>query len=219
MAGRPARAYTSLETLRVGLPIGASIFMEASLFGTIGLLMARFGDVAVAAHQVAINFTALTYMLPVGLALATTIRVAQGLGRGDRAGADLSAHTGVTMALVVVIFPAMVMGLRPHWIVNAYTDTTEVARLAESFLRLAALFQFWGGLQMAAAGALRGYKDTRVRVFITFFAYWCVGLPLAAYLGFIRLQQPTGLWCGLIVGLGTAALLLSAKLYRVTHRG
>ncbi len=216
--GRPPRSYASLETLRVGLPIGASIFMEASLFGTVGLLMAQFGDVAVAAHQVSINFTALTFMLPVGLALATTIRVGQGLGRGDSAGARLSAHAGVTMALVVMIFPALVMGLRPQWIVSAYTDTSEVARLAESFLRLAALFQFWDGLQVTAAGALRGYKDTRVPMFITFFAYWCVGLPLAGYLGFVALQQPAGLWWGLIVGLGAAALLLSARLYRVTHR-
>ena len=122
------------------------------------------------------------------------------------------------MALVVMIFPALVMGLRPQWIVSAYTDTSEVARLAESFLRLAALFQFWDGLQVTAAGALRGYKDTRVPMFITFFAYWCVGLPSAAYLGFVALQQPAGLWWGLIVGLGAAALLLSARLYRVIHR-
>ncbi len=215
--GPPPRLRASLETLRVGLPIGASIFMEASLFGAAGLLMAQFGDVAVAAHQVAINFTALTFMLPVGLALATTIRVGQELGRGELAGARLSARTGVMLALVMMIFPALIMGLRPQWIVSAYTDTAEVARVAESFLRLAAMFQFWDGLQVVAAGALRGYKDTRVPMFITFFAYWCVGFPLAAYLSFVALHQPVGLWWGLIAGLGVAALLLSARLYRVAH--
>lgn len=216
---QPPRPSVCRETLRVGLPIGFSIFMEASLFGTVGLLMAQFGGAAVAGHQVAINFTALTFMLPVGLALATTIRVGQAVGRGDCQGARTSGRTGIGIALVIMIFPALLMGLRPRWVVALYTDAPEVAELAERFLRLAALFQFWDGLQVTASGALRGLKDTRAPMLITFFAYWCVGLPLGAYLGFVVLKQPAGLWWGLIAGLAAAAALLNLRFYRVTRAG
>jgi multidrug resistance protein, MATE family len=213
------RARNWLETLRVGLPIGISIFMEASLFATVGLLMAQFGAAAVAAHQVAINFTALTFMIPVGLALATTIRVGQAAGRGDPQGVRTSGRTGIGIALGVMLFPALLMGLLPKFVVELYTNAPEVARLAEGFLRLAALFQLWDGLQVTASGALRGLKDTRVPMLITFFAYWCVGLPLGAYLAFAALKQPAGLWWGLIAGLAVAAALLNLRFYQKTRRG
>lgn len=212
------RPLAWLESLQVGIPIGASIFMEASLFGTVGLLMAAFGSAAVAGHQVAINFTALTFMVPVGLALATTIRVGHAVGRGDLSGARLNGRTGITIALIIMTFPAVLMAVWPHWIVALYTDAPHVARRAEEFLRLAALFQFADGLQVAAAGALRGFKDTRVPMLITFFAYWCIGLPLGAYLGFVALERPAGLWWGLIVGLAVAALLLNLRFYRTSMK-
>lgn len=213
----PPHPRTWLETLRVGLPIGASIFMEASLFGAVGLLMAQFGGAAVAAHQIAINFTALTFMVPVGLALATTIRVGHAVGRSDWIGARLSGRTGIVIALLVMIFPALLMSLRPQWIVALYTEAPGVARQAEDFLRLAALFQFWDGLQVAAAGALRGFKDTRVPMLITFFAYWCVGLSLGTWLGFVVLGGPAGLWWGLISGLAVAAALLNLRFYHISR--
>ncbi len=214
---QPPRPRIWLETLRVGLPIGVSVFMEASLFGIVGLLMANFGGAAVAGHQVAINFTALTFMIPVGIALATTIRVGQAVGRGDGQGVRTSGRTGIGIALMVMTFPALLMGLRPQWVVALYTDAPEVAQLAEGFLRLAALFQFWDGLQVTASGALRGLKDTRVAMLITFFAYWCIGLPLGTYLGFVVLERPAGLWWGLIAGLAVAAALLNLRFYHVTR--
>jgi MATE family multidrug resistance protein len=201
------------ETLRIGLPIAVAFVLEAGIFSLVGLLMAGFSAVAVAAHQIAITFAAFTFMMPVGLALATTSRVGQAAGAGDVAAVRLRGRVGIGLAFAVMIPPALLMTLAPGVIVRLYTDDAALAVLAGTLLRLAGIWQVWDGLQVSAAGALRGLKDTRVTMLICVLAYWLVALPLGYGFGFGLGMGPAGLWWGLIAGLVVAALGLNLRFY------
>jgi MATE family multidrug resistance protein len=204
------------ETFRVGLPIGIAFLLEAGVFCVVGLIMARFSAAAVAAHQVAITFAAFTFMMPVGLALATTARVGQAAGARDFGAVRLRGRVGIGLGLAVMIPPALLMTLAPHWVVGLYTDDPEVSQIAVTLLRLAGLWQLWDGLQVSAAGALRGLKDTRVTMLICVLAYWIIALPAGHALGFTAGLGPAGLWWGLIAGLMVAASALNLRFYLMT---
>lgn len=213
---RPTRAVAA-EFFAVGAPISGMLTFEAGFFGVTGLLMARFGDDAAAAHQVAINFAAICFMVPLSLAFATTVRVGNALGRRQPDAARLAAHAGVGMALVFSLLSASLMLAFPRQIVAIYTDAPGVTAMASGFLLWAALFQVFDCLQAAAAGGLRGYKDVRVPMLLTLIAYWFVGFPLGAGLAFAAGMGPAALWWGIIAGLGVAGGLLMWRLLRVSR--
>ncbi|WP_435609265.1 MATE family efflux transporter [Pseudomonas knackmussii] len=206
----------------VGLPIGIAVFAESSIFSVIALLIGELGEKVVAGHQVALNFSALVFMIPYALAMAVTVRVGQALGASRPRDARFSAGTGMAAALAWACISASAMLLLREHIAALYTRDPEVLALAASLLVFSALFQFSDGLQVTAAGALRGYQDTRATMLITLFAYWGIGLPVGYSLGLAHwLQEPTGprgLWQGLIVGLTCAALMLGVRLTRSAHR-
>lgn len=204
------------ELLWIGLPIGIAIFLEVSMFSIVALLMASFGTVAVAAHQVAFNFVALTFMVPLGIAMATTVRVGQAAGRGDSVAVRRAGWTGISLALAVQTVTAAVMLTAPRLIARIYTDDVGVVTVAVQLLMLAALFQLSDGGQVSAIGALRGLKDTRVPMVITVVAYWLIGLPVGYALGVSLGYGPRGLWCGFIGGLTVAAVLLAIRFHRHT---
>lgn len=206
------------DILYLGLPIGLIMLAEASLFVMAALLMARFGDLAVAAFQVAINFSALAFMIPVGLSLATTVRVGHAVGAGENDAAYLRGSVGITLGLLNAASNALIMLLLGHWIAGLYTDDAAIAAQAAHFLYLAAAFQFFDGLQVTANGALRGFKDTRWPALITLIAYWMVGLPVAWWLAFDAGVGADGLWWGLTAGLGVAAIGLTLRYTRRARR-
>jgi len=212
------RAATLGEILRVGLPSGGSLFVEVSMFATAALLLASLGPAVVAAHQVAINFAALTFMVPLGISLGIAVRVGHAVGRRDPAAARFSAFVGCGLALACQIVTAVVMVTLPRRIARVYTSETEVVAIAASLLLLAALFQLSDGVQVSAAGALRGLKDTRVPMGIVVVAYWLVGLPLGYLLTFRSGLGARGMWVGMIAGLTVAAVLLAARFLRVSRR-
>lgn len=216
---RPVRPHrdTVVEFWTVGAPIGAMLTFEAGFFGVVGLLMARFGDAAAGAHQVAINFAALCFMVPLSLAFASTVRVGNALGRQQPRSARTAAQAGVMLGLCFAALSAAAMLLFPRQIVALYTDAPGVVPVAVGFLFWAAIFQVFDCLQATAAGGLRGYKDTRVPMGLTLVAYWVVGMPLGAGLAFGLGLGPAALWWGIIAGLGTAALLLLLRLWRVSR--
>jgi multidrug resistance protein, MATE family len=187
------------------------------MFNAAGLLLATFGATVMAAHAVAINYAALMFMIPLSLNSATTIRVGQQLGRGDRAGGRRAALTGVAMGAAVMGVSALVMIAARQWITGLYTDDAAVAALAAQLLLFAAAFQLADGLQVCTAGALRGYKDTRVPMILCLVAYWVVGFPLAWFLGVARGLAAQGVWIGLIAGLVVAAVLLGSRLARISR--
>lgn len=215
--GWPRPRAEVLEVLRLGLPIGCILVAEAGFFGVAGLLMARFGEVPVAASQIALNFATVAFMVPLGLAMATTVRVGQAAGARLPADVRLRGQTGMALGLCFALFSAALMGLKPDWITDLYTSETEVARQAQSFLRYAALFQLFDCLQATANGALRGIKDTRMPLAITLFAYWAIGMPLAYGLAFGAGLGPAPLWAGMIVALFVAAAGLSARFLQQTR--
>ena len=203
--------------LRLGLPIALVIVMEVGLFTAVALLMGSLGAVAVAAHQIAFNYAALVFMVPLGISMATTIRVGHAAGAGDIETARLSGFVGMGMAVAAMLVSAVVMLSVPELIVSMYTRDAQVAQLAVSLLFMAALFQVSDGLQASAVGALRGLKDTAYPMLVTFFAYWLVGLPLAWSLGIAKAFGPRGLWVGLIAGLTIGAVLLSLRFHRIAR--
>lgn len=206
------------ELLRLGAPVALIITAEAWLFIIGALLMARFGTEAVAAHQIAINFASITFMVPMSIGMATTVRVGYAAGAGaPRAELRLRGHTGIALGAVFALVSASIMALLPRAVVALYTDAAAVAAMAVSFLYYAAVFQIADCVQATANGALRGIKDTRVPMLITVSAYWLAGLPLAVGLAFGAGLGPPGIWGGFIAGLAVAAAGLSARFGRKTR--
>ncbi len=202
--------------LSLGLPIAIAITLEAGLFSAVALLMGRLGPIAMAAHQVALNYASLMFMMPLGISQAITIRVGHALGQKDPQLARWRGQSGIMLAGGIMLTSALVMLLLRHRIVAFYTTDLQVAQLAVQLLFAAALFQFSDGLQVSAAGALRGFKDTRRPMLITLFSYWVIGLPTAWYLGLETDMGPQGLWIGLLAGLSVAALLLNRRFHQLS---
>lgn len=206
------------DLLKLGLPIGVTIFVEGSLFVAAALLIARLGPVPSAAHLVAINFAALVFMVPLGLASAITVRVGNALGRGDPVAARYVGTIGLAIAVVFASVSASLMFFFPQYIVALYTDDPAVTALAVSLLFYAAIFQLSDGIQIGAAGCLRGYRDTRVPMIYNVVAYWLVGMTSGYYLTFGVGLGPAGMWIGMIVGLTVAAVLLTSRFASTSRR-
>lgn len=213
----PDRAMIA-TLLRTGLPIGVTVAMEGSLFIVTALLIGRLGALPVAAHQIAINVASLAFMIPFGVAEATTVRVGHALGRGDRAGVRRAALAGLLLVLGTQALSGLLMLLGNQQIVALYTRDAAVAALAASLLLYAALFQFPDGVQVLSAGALRGLKDTRVPMLLAALAYWGIGMPVGAGLGLALGWGPRGMWLGLTAGLTVAAVLLARRFLRTSAR-
>lgn len=207
------------ELLRLGLPMGVAIFMEGGLFVATALIIGTMGTVAVAAHQIAINLASVTFMIPLGVGMATTVRVGHAVGRGDIDGVRGAGRAGYTITLATQLLSACVLLFGAGFIARLYTADAAVYTLAATLMVYAAAFQFSDGLQALSAGALRGLKDTRVPMFYTAFAYWVVGMPMGWWMGKVQGQGAEGMWWGLIVGLSMAALLLTTRFWRLAGRG
>ncbi|MFP8965319.1 MATE family efflux transporter [Pokkaliibacter sp. CJK22405] len=207
------------DLLKLGVPIGIAIFMESSLFAIIALLLTPLGETVVASHQVTLNFSSLTFMLPLSVSMAITIRVGQSLGSGSAHEARYRALTGLilTLSCAAVNFSVMMFG--GHQIADFYSNDLEVVTAASHLMIIAALFQFSDATQVSISGALRAYKDTRIPMVLTCLAYWCIGLPLGWTLAMTDTLTAaplgaTGFWLALFMGLTVAATLLA---WRFTH--
>jgi MATE family multidrug resistance protein len=206
---------TILGLLRLGVPMGVSLLMEAGLFVATALLMGTLGATTVAGHQIAINVASVAFMLPLGVAMATTVRVGRASGRGAGEDVRYAGYVGIATSLATQTLTCATMALLPHQIAAMYTDDAGVAALAAQLLTLAAVFQFSDGIQVTANGALRGLKDTTVPMAITALAYWGVGMPISYCLAFHAGMGARGMWIGLIAGLSAAALLLFTRFARL----
>ena len=206
------------QLLWIGVPMAVTLLMEAGLFVISALLISRLGTVAIDGHQIAINVASITFMVPLGLALAVTVRVGNAAGRGDAHAVCWAGYTGVALTLATQAFSAALMLGIPHAIARVYTGDPVVVALAAQLLVLAGIFQFSDGIQVVSNGALRGLKDTRVPMFITMFAYWMVGMPVGWWLAFPQGLGARGMWMGLIAGLSVAAILLPWRFWRLSRR-
>ncbi|PPE68772.1 MATE family efflux transporter [Caldimonas thermodepolymerans] len=210
------------QLLRIGLPMGGAGLAEVAAFSGIAVLVGRFGAVQIAAHQVALNFSALIFMLPMGLSSALSIRVGHRLGAGDPRGARFVAWTGIGLGLLIAATAIGPIVAGRHLITELYSNDTAVRQLAATLLLFAALWQFFDATQVCAIGALRGYKVTFVPMLMMLVAFWGVGIPLGAWLGYVGLPggeplQVYGFWIGLVVGLVLVSVAFSLTL-RVVSR-
>lgn len=204
---------------KLGLPIAVSILMEAGLFYAVLLLMSNFGKNWVAAHSVALNVSSLAFMMPLGLAHAVTVRCGFALGQQDKSGVLRAAKSGWVLCLLSQSVSAGLMLLLAIPIASLYLPNEQaVTLMAAKLLFFAALFQYPDGIQAVSAGALRGVMDTKVPMLLTSIAYWALGFPLAYYLAFNAGFGPIGLWCGFILGLSAAAIMLPLRFFYVYER-
>lgn len=212
-----------LNLIRVGWPIGLTLGFESALFSATAILMGLFGAVPLAAHQIAIQSASFTFMVPLGLAAATAVRVGQAAGRRDPAGVQRAGRVGIAMSAGVMLVSGLTFWLLPERVVSLYLDVGDpanaaVIRTAVQFLALAAAFQIFDGLQVGAAGALRGLKDTRAPMFISLLSYWGIGLSTGVLFAFGLNLGGRGLWLGLVLGLTAAAVLLVGRFLQLEPR-
>ena len=213
----PIRANVLREIVALGLPIAVMITAEAGLFSAISLMMGTRGTAITAAHQIGINLSATTFMIPLALSSAITIRVGHELGAGNFGRARYAGGFGIGVCAGFMMLMAVLMLLFREYVVMLYTDDAVVRSIAVSILFMAALFQVADGIQIGAAGALRGYKDTRVPMVINTFSYWVLAAPLAFLAAIAYELPPNYVWGGVIVGLSVAAMLLSWRYVRISH--
>ena len=206
------KASQIYSIVRVGLPIGLSIFIEVSVFCIVALLIAGIGAQVVASHQIALNVASMLFMLPLSLSLALTIRVANSVGANNPTGLKNNVKSGLFIIVLIAVFNSTLMALFREYIAGIYTDDQQVIELASALLIFAAVFQISDCLQVGANGVLRGMKDTAIPMLITVVAYWVIGLPLGYSLGLTNLFVPAmhaeGFWYGLVAGLTAAAIML-----------
>lgn len=214
----PVRPQVLREIVMLGVPIAITITAEAGLFNAVSILMGTRGAEIAAAHQIAINFAATMFMVPLALSSAITIRVGHALGSGNAPAARFSGALGIAVCGIFMTCSAFFLLVFRDAVVSVYTNDPSVTAIAISLLLMAAIFQVTDGVQIGAAGALRGYKDTRVPMVINIFAYWVLAFPLA-YLAAVTYQWPPSyVWGGFVLGLSVAALLLSWRYYYVSRK-
>jgi MATE family multidrug resistance protein len=200
---------------RLGWPIGATMALEIGVFAVAAYFMGWIGAPAVAAHAVALQLAALTFMVPLGLGQAATVRVGLALGRGDRAGIARAGWTSWTLGVAFMGTMAFAMWSVPRPLITLFLEDEPrnfaVIALAVGFLKVAAAFQLVDGAQVIGAGMLRGLHDTRWPLIFAAVGYWGVGLGIGAWLAFSADWKGLGIWVGLASGLAAVALLMLAR--------
>ena len=218
---RPDRQYFR-ELFRIGWPIGASMGIETSLFMLTVIMMGWIGTTELAAHQVAIQCAAFTFMVPLGIGMASSVRVGQCIGSRDLLAARRAGFTGVAMSVTFMSATALIFLLFPREVVGLYLDlrapdNQSVIAMAVTLLFFAAAFQIVDGVQVAVMGALRGMKDTFQPMVLSVLSYWGVGLVSGYVLAFRLGWDERGLWMGLVLGLASAAVLLMIRFTRLSR--
>lgn len=203
------------ELLKIGVPIGFSIFFETAVFSAVTLLMSRFDTVTIAAHQAAINFASTLYMIPLSICMSLTILVGFESGSGRLKDARQYSIMGIGSAAVLSLLTALVLLFAGNSVAGLYSDEPEVITLIQHFLIYAIFFQISDAIATPTQGVLRGYKDVNPAFIICFAAYWVIGLPTGYLLATYTDMGAYGYWVGLIAGLAIGAILLLSRLVKV----
>jgi MATE family multidrug resistance protein len=211
-----------VELMRLGFPIGLTMVFELALFNAATLAMGTFGISPLAAHQIAITIPSLTFMIPLGIGLAATVRVGLAAGAGDRIAARRAGFTAIAMAAIFMTGAALVLLLWPRQIASLWLPdipaNADVLALAVLYLHVAAAFQLVDGIQVSASMALRGLKDAHGPMWIAGGSYWLAGAPVCVLLGFGLHMQGLGIWIGLAFGLLVAAITLTTRFAILSKR-
>ncbi|MER8906598.1 MATE family efflux transporter [Mesorhizobium sp. M0854] len=205
--------------LRLGLPIAGLLAFEVTIFNAAAFLMGLIDAASLAAHAIAIQIASVTFMVPLGLNQAVTVRVGLAHGAGNPEGVSRAGWTAYVVGVSFMALMGLVMILWPQLLIGAFIDlgnpaNAEVVALAVSFLAFAALFQVFDGAQAVASGMLRGLHDTKVPMIYAAIGYWGIGLPLGVLLAFRFGFNGVGIWIGLSSGLAVVAALLLVRWLR-----
>lgn len=206
------------ELLRVGLPIGMTLGFEMSMFSAAAIAMGTIDSHSLAAHHIALQTASISFMIPLGLAIATSVRVGLAIGSEQPQQAKVAGHVGMISCMLVMCFSAVLFWSCPRLIIGMYIEPSDpdnlaVVNLAASFLAIAALFQIFDGLQVGANGALRGLKDTTASMVLTFISYMMFGVSSGYLFCYVLELKGRGLWYGLTIGLAAAAIALSLRFH------
>lgn len=206
---------------RLGWPIGAAIILEVSLFSGSAQLMGWIGTLELAAHQIALQLASIAFMAPLGIGNAATARVGLAYGNDNLAAARQRGIAAMLLAAGIMAAAGLLFVLAPNPLVGAFlgpgSENAEVARLAASFLVIAAAFQIFDGLQVSAISALRGVQDMLIPLVIAFVGYWLIGLGSAVLLAFVLDFGGSGIWIGMLLGLGFMAATLIWRFFAMTR--
>lgn len=204
--------------LRLGVPAAGQIVMEVGAFGAATVMAGRLAPAALAAHQIALNCAAFSYMVPLGTSAAAAVAVGHAVGAGDGPRARRAGWLALTVGVSFMAFAAVVFLLAPHAVLVIYTNQEAVVNMGVPLLALAAAFQVFDGIQTISTGALRGLGETRMPMLANFAGYWIFGLPLGYVLCFWHRQGIIGLWTGLTLALIFIALVLLFQWWRDSSR-
>ncbi len=203
------------EIVRLGIPMGVTLMFEAGMFFSANFIMGAFGVAYVAAHAISMNVPSITFMVPLGIAMASTVRVGLATGAGDKEAVRRAGYSAMLVAVAFMSVCAVLLATFPRQIASLYLPPTAenlaVIALAVSFLRVAAAFQVFDGLQVVAALSLRGLKDARAPMWIAGGSYWLAGFPMCIGLGLGLGLKGFGIWIGLAFGLFVAAVTLCSR--------
>lgn len=206
------------ELLSIGVPIGLSVFFEASIFSIVTLFMgSMFDTVTIAAHQAAISLSGMMFMMPLSISMALTILVGYEIGAGRYVDAKQYGRIGVSAAVGIILTAAVLLYFNRSNVAAWFTDVPDVAQMTQQFLIFAIFFQLSDASQASLQGILRGYKDVTVPFVTAFIAYWFIGIPAGYALSWTALG-PFGYWVGITLGLSFAALGFYLRLRWVQKR-
>lgn len=197
--------------LRLGLPIGVHYQIELGAFAIVGLLMGWLGATEVAGHQIALSLSSLSFMVPMGISLAASVRVGHAVGRGDAVGMAQAARAALWVGSAVMVVSALAFLFAARQLAAAYTNTESVISVATDLIVLAGIFQIVDGAQVVAEGILRGVGDTKTAMWAKIAGFWVVGLPLGCLLTFAGDGGARGLWWGIVIGLALVAVFLALR--------
>jgi multidrug resistance protein, MATE family len=207
-----------LERIRrlveLGLPSAGQILFEGAVFAIVTTLAARLDEASLAAHGIAVNVIATTYMVPLGISSAAAVRVGQACGRKEPRAAATAGWTALLLSALFMTAAGLALWLAPRAIVRIYIHDPAVVAVGTVLLRIAAIFELFDGLQVTATGALRGLGDTRTPMLVHFAGYWLLGLPVAYVLCFPLHWNAPGIW----IGLSAALILIGSTLVEVWRR-
>ncbi len=202
--------------LAIGIPASIQMICEVSAFSAAGLMMGRFGETAMAAHQVALMCAATAFMIPLGLSMALSVRIGQASGAGQLERLRPIAVSGWWMAAGFALAAVLVFTFFGEWLASLFIEEAPVIELAAAILMVVGIFQLVDGLQVGSVAMLRGLHDARMPALIGFVAYWVIGVPTAVLLSIRFGYGAVGVWAGLGIGLGVACVTLVPRLWKMT---
>lgn len=211
------RKMTS-KLLEIGLPTGFQFIFEVGAFSFAAIMMGWLGAETLAAHQIAINLAAVTYMMATGIAAAATVRVGNQLGRNDIPTLRAAGFTSFAMGAVFMLVNCIIFIVGNEFLPTLYIHDSGVISIASSLLIIAGFFQISDGVQVVGLGALRGLSDVRIPTVTSLIAYWVLGLPIGYLLCFTLRMGPEGVWYGLLIGLSVSAVLLFTRFNYITKK-